>query len=632
MGGLGDMLANAPQEQVERWESVPADGRWYTLQPPAIVADDPFEGQSGWPNLAAGNRHWKTCMTPPATFFANLLRAFGIEPHCTLCKASTACQFDTHTVSPGHFRAVCDVVDEHYELAREELWHETLVVGGRTRYNHLDGEVQVLREVPEETEYSDVLALQDLPEHSVWLLGGRPASVAVNPAGCRQHWPNLWSHRNWKEKMVKVSARLTQVLAANGDVNGCRCMVCPDRGIGDHLLGPKHFAELAARVPDGTVVELEKFWQTWTFATGAVAFNHVDGTVRMVKRPPGVVDVPRVAPAASVGGPISAEGDRAAAGVGKPTPNGVAATASTGAAQPPPPPPSDCPSNAFAWVWRKHVASQLPRLQAALGAAGVPRAAWCGICGAPVGDKSLPAHLLEVGHITRVHALFEQYGPNVALWTQQCGSVLIHHLSLDAFANVTVSATSASPSAVVAAAPLVAPSVATSVVPGAAVDAARQPAAFNANAVATTASGQDGVAATGDQTGVAAPAAAAAWTAAAPGTQRQQQQQQQQQQQHHPLFESQPPAQAPAPTEPSTELSRAAQAAGWEAFMDPETRAIWYYNSNTDEVAWTEPLLDEASIAKKGAVACGAGQHRSPDAGGSGDEAAGAVSCGEPWA
>mmetsp|Transcript_23483 Transcript_23483/g.67973 ORF Transcript_23483/g.67973 Transcript_23483/m.67973 type:complete len:491 (-) Transcript_23483:217-1689(-) len=107
---------------------------------------------------------------------------------------------------------------------------------------------------------------------------------------------------------------------------------------------------------------------------------------------------------------------------------------------------------------------------------------------------------------------------------------------------------------------------------------------------------------------------------------------QQQQQQHHPLFESQPPAQAPAPTEPSTELSRAAQAAGWEAFMDPETRAIWYYNSNTDEVAWTEPLLDEASIAKKGAVACGAGQHRSPDAGGSGDEAAGAVSCGEPWA
>lgn len=73
---------------------------------------------------------------------------------------------------------------------------------------------------------------------------------------------------------------------ANSGALHCRCQMCQVHVSPEHLLGPKHFAELTARLPlDGAPLCTDNFWQTWTFKTGAVAFNHVDGTVRVIRRP-----------------------------------------------------------------------------------------------------------------------------------------------------------------------------------------------------------------------------------------------------------------------------------------------------------------------------------------------------------
>ena len=165
------------------------------------------------------------------------------------------------------------------------------MVGGRARYNHLDGEVQVLREIPSEQDYPEATVPEDLPQAGVWLLAAGPFSVPVQPCGSRQHWPNMWSLRHWKEKMERPVRRVAAVIEANGGYGACRCLLCPEMCISpEHLMGQKHYRELTARVPEGTVVRLDDFWQTWTFSTGAVAFNHVDGTLRMVRRPPSPED------------------------------------------------------------------------------------------------------------------------------------------------------------------------------------------------------------------------------------------------------------------------------------------------------------------------------------------------------
>lgn len=416
------MLPHAPAEQAKRWASVPQDGCWYSVQPPAFAPDDPFDGPSGWPNLASGSRHWKASMTETATMFSNLVRAFGVEPHCTICSAgSTASAFDAHTTSPQHFRVVSETVEAQFEMAREELWHETIVVGGRVRYNHLDGEMQVLREVPEEQEYSDTVALQALPYDGVWLLGSGPACVAAHPAGLRLHWPNLWSWKNWKEKMERATRRVSEVVEANGDINGCRCMLCPDRTISpEHMLGKKHFTELAGRVPDGAVLRLEDFWQTWTFPTGAVAFNHIDGTVRVVKRPLGAEDASAIE-AASAASQSRARRTQVKA---EPAP----------AAKPQqPPPPAGSPLGPFTtWLWQRHAAVEAKRLEAALDAVAIPRAGLhCALCGLDVGPAGLAAHLVEPWHVWQVQQCFEQQGPDAAVWTQRWGGLQLNHLTLD---------------------------------------------------------------------------------------------------------------------------------------------------------------------------------------------------------
>ena len=79
-------------------------------------------------------------------------------------------------------------------------------------------------------------------------------------------------------------------------VNDTCCLLCPNTGLCSvHLLGPKHFLKLATRcVNDGNPLQVADFWQTWTFQAGAIAFNHVDGSIRMIRRPSALEDASAV--------------------------------------------------------------------------------------------------------------------------------------------------------------------------------------------------------------------------------------------------------------------------------------------------------------------------------------------------
>merc|ERR1719277_1679892 len=178
------------------------------------------------------------------------------------------------------------LVEERDELAREELWHETCVVGARARFNHLDGEIQLLRE-PLTPSYFYAASPKDLPKAGVWLLAGLPAAACVVHGGTRDQWPNLWSLRHWKEKMERPARHITRLIEACGGVHTCRCQFCPTAMVAaDHLLGPKHYAQVVNALPtDGSPLSPDAYWQTFTFADGAVAFNHVDGTIRLIRRP-----------------------------------------------------------------------------------------------------------------------------------------------------------------------------------------------------------------------------------------------------------------------------------------------------------------------------------------------------------
>jgi len=224
-------------------------------------------------------------MEKPVGSFTSLLRAFGVEPRCTLCPCSNE-YFDKHTTSTKHYNIMYNLV-EHSELGRENLWHETCIVGGRARYNHLDGQWLVQRDMP--VLETHATRPEDLPSSGQWKLIGKPAVVPVVSQGDSTMWPNMWSHRHWKEHMQRAVVRACKVVAANG-ASKFFCLFCPDETFNQqHLLGPKHFMALMTRLPETVVVQVDQFWQICTFETdtGAMAFNHADGTLQMVRRADG---------------------------------------------------------------------------------------------------------------------------------------------------------------------------------------------------------------------------------------------------------------------------------------------------------------------------------------------------------
>merc|ERR1712139_229345 len=97
---------------------------------------------------------------------------------------------------------------------------------------------------------------------------------------------NLWSLRHWKEKMDIPVRHIIEILEANtADAWTLCCDICgPNHGFSqNHVLGPKHCQHMQARIQG--VAQIDDFWQQWCFPNGAVAYNHLDGSIQMVRRP-----------------------------------------------------------------------------------------------------------------------------------------------------------------------------------------------------------------------------------------------------------------------------------------------------------------------------------------------------------
>lgn len=376
------------------WDTIPEDGQWYTLLQPVVLIneeaqrvsidnDNPWAevggtsaggftmryggGTSNWSHLSEGPRHWKVVMMKPADAFAKMLRFFGAETHCRLCAASQGC-WDTHCTSSTHFHSIYEAVEEGHGMVREALWQQIHVVGGCVRYNHLDGEVQALRRRREPVV--NVERAEDLPIADQWFLVSGPVCVATETGGDKDAWPNLWSRRHWKDQMGETARHLGRLLeleaASSGGLCNFDCHICgPGMGISaDHLLGPRHYGDLVTkRVHHNVPVHPEEFWQTFAFPNSAVAFNHLDGQVKVVRRPR-PSEVPCAAPAqpprpAAPAGPPPAGGRDPHArmpGPGHPEPQPPAAvlvdthppymkqpTAPVAAPVRPPPPPGPPP-------------------------------------------------------------------------------------------------------------------------------------------------------------------------------------------------------------------------------------------------------------------------------------------------
>ena len=111
-------------------------------------------------------------------------------------------------------------------------------MAGRVRSKQLNGELQVLRDVPlpeEPVTYPHELSLP-----GQWILVGVAAVVPVQPDGDKTTWPNMWSQKHWKEKMQRAAKRVACILAANGALKlSCCCLFCPDEYLSaEHLMGP----------------------------------------------------------------------------------------------------------------------------------------------------------------------------------------------------------------------------------------------------------------------------------------------------------------------------------------------------------------------------------------------------------
>ena len=283
------MLETAPADQVARWASIPTDCQWYILEQPAHQPHDAVKRLQRWPHLAGGPKHWKNSMTVSAGSVCALLRAFGVEPFCTLCNSKNGA-FDAHTTAWKHCQAMTKLVEQSDDLEGEEqLWDETFVVGGQVRYNHLTGELQALRDKPLLLE--PVTSPQALSVSGQWILVGAAAAVPTKLGGDRSTWPSMWSIRHWKLQMERAVERVTFILEANSVPKFAGpCRICPDVYIcTDHLLGPKHFGRLMECMPVTGPVPTDNFTQQWILgtATGELRFNHANGTLHMLRFPDG---------------------------------------------------------------------------------------------------------------------------------------------------------------------------------------------------------------------------------------------------------------------------------------------------------------------------------------------------------
>jgi hypothetical protein len=395
--------------------------------------------------------------------FTALLDAFGVKPLCALCD-SLAGDFDSHTLSAKHYNNMYNLMDPTDELGREDFWQETCVVGGRVRYNHLDGELQALRDLAVPVMHAT--RPEELPLPEQWILIGGAMVVPVEPGADRTKWPNMWSHRHWREKMESALDRVCVAVEVNGARNSC-CLLCPDQPFRLwHLLGKSHFTALLACLPETEPVQVDAFRQQWIFEneSGALAFNHVDGTLLLLRRAKGSEPVAsqqatastdpheRILAAITVlpqSSPPPPEAVEAAMSSSLPVPMADADTQtvpvvettgslplSTSSFHPPANHPAiGFGDGAFMWSWKRLAVQEVERLEQILKTAwGVSIGSYCKLCqGNIASSDSFADHVARDGrHLEQIRTCFEQKGGGWHGWKQSWpGVARLNHLTLE---------------------------------------------------------------------------------------------------------------------------------------------------------------------------------------------------------
>lgn len=137
-----------PCTREARLEDLQEDNCWYMLKEPASVPTSDSGDWQSIPHVVGGKRNWANQMRGHASKMAEILQAHGIFPDCSLCPTGRG--WEEHIPGPVHFQKINELLgDRRAADVRSEIWQEWLVqrVGfcGRVRFNHLDGEIQMLR-------------------------------------------------------------------------------------------------------------------------------------------------------------------------------------------------------------------------------------------------------------------------------------------------------------------------------------------------------------------------------------------------------------------------------------------------------------------------------------------------------
>jgi hypothetical protein len=444
------MLRNAPEDQVKLWNSVQVDERYYTVAQREYLPSDGGSRVDRWSHLAQGRKHWKTCMEECVGRVVALLRAFGAEPWCSICQGNHGPGFDTHTLSVKHYNAMRHLIEQSDDLdmVAELLWHETYVPGGRVKYNHLDGEMLVFRDKP--VLEASVIHLHELWMSGAWIQVCAAAAVAAQPGWDKTMWPNMWSAWHWKQKMFTNVERVVKILTLNGALTSCqRCLICPEGWFScEHLLGPKHYTTLVKLLPEKMPVQTETYTQYWSFLGGSIAYNHVTGTLLMLRRisggndpvapPPPLAVMPQPLPPPPQPQPPPPLQPATSSTVAPPAVDMQLAAHQQQSASSTQQAPEEG-LGAFRWFWQKVASRQAPQLEelvvAALDlvqiAAVLP---YCELCQCRLPPcVSFAQHVsTDIGHMAKVLARFEQVGPDCRGWVQ-CwpGVAEFNHLTLD---------------------------------------------------------------------------------------------------------------------------------------------------------------------------------------------------------
>jgi len=242
----------------------------------------------------------------------------------------------------------------------------------------------------------------------------------------------------------------------------------------------------------------------------------------------------------------------------QPAPSTPAASKSPWAQRAPAPNATITPDHggAFAWLWLKHGALAAVQLEAALDAAAVPAVSrFCQLCQrSPSASETLVDHLLkDAGHLAQVQARFSQEGPAGRGWVQSWpGGPQLNHLTLEVITSAACSEVSTAASSSEAGSPPPQPTAQTdSACPD--FEAALRPGTAEKRATE----------------GIMESAAAGATEVAAPA----------------------------AATKAAEKVAE--ESDEWQAFTDPESGGVWYYNARTGEASWTKPS-SSAPAAQEG--------------------------------